>query len=273
MTEQDGQDTQRIGLTLDDLPAGLLERIVAHLCAVEPAAIGVLATGSYAAGRAGRHSDLDLTVLTAVAPQVHYRTWFEACLGVPLHVSAGARALHEWVEEGQTPAEWALGFPTEEVALWVWATAAARAVLGDPPIMRRPPASPELEDFLECATKVKRASANADPVGARWHAHRLGCYAPRLLRPLNPPRPVTTTRDALQASLDLEVAPAGYRDDLIRCLGLCPVGDDEVASAAHRLAAGILAFLREHKPDVDPQPDLARYLADGTLERHLSGQC
>jgi hypothetical protein len=31
----------------------------------------------------------------------------------------------------------------------------------------------------------------------------------------------------------------------------------------------LLAFLRERKPDVDDRPDIAGYLADGTLERHL----
>jgi hypothetical protein len=31
----------------------------------------------------------------------------------------------------------------------------------------------------------------------------------------------------------------------------------------------LLAFPRQHKPDVDSQPDIAHYLADGTLERHL----
>jgi hypothetical protein len=33
---------------------------------------------------------------------------------------------------------------------------------------------------------------------------------------------------------------------------------------------GTLGLLREHAPDVGPQPELTRYLADGTLERHLA---
>jgi hypothetical protein len=42
-----------------------------------------------------------------------------------------------------------------------------------------------------------------------------------------------------------------------------------VRAARERLARGLLALLRERAPDVDPQPDLPRDLADGTLERHL----
>jgi hypothetical protein len=48
-----------------------------------------------------------------------------------------------------------------------------------------------------------------------------------------------------------------------------PLGDAEVAAAADRLARGLLAFLRERRPDIDPQPELARRLGDGTLERQL----
>jgi hypothetical protein len=36
-----------------------------------------------------------------------------------------------------------------------------------------------------------------------------------------------------------------------------------------RLGRDLLDFLREHAADVDDQPELVRYLNDGTLERHL----
>src|SRR5206468_745916 len=82
-----------------------------------------------------------------------------------------------------------------------------------------------------------------------------GRYAPRLLRPLNPERRVTGTRDALRAALEMPVVPQGYREDLTLCLGLQGASDEEVATAAVRLATAILAFLRERMPDVDRQPD------------------
>lgn len=272
MTEPVGREGEPPRLTLDDLPAGLLDDVAGRLRAEEPAAVGILATGSYAAGRADSRSDVDLTVLTAVAPRVHYRTWFEPRHGPPLHVSVGAKALADWVEDGARAADWALGFPTEEASVWIWTTDAARAVLGDPPVARRPPALPELEDFLECATKVRRAARDGDNIGARWHAHRLGCFAPGLLRPLNPERRVTTVRDALQAALEIPEAPDAYRADLALCLGLEEASDRDVIIAALHLATGILALLRERRPGLDRQPDLPRYLADGTLERHLEAE-
>ncbi len=269
MPALDNENGSSARFTLHDLPSELLDRVVDCLREVEPAAVGVLATGSYATGRAVLQSDLDVTVLTAVPPQGDYRTWFEPRPGAPLHVSAGARSLSDWVEEGTTAADWSLGFPTEEAAAWVWTTDAARAVLGGHPVMRRPPASPELEDFLECATKVKRAAQGGDALGARWHAQHLGLYAPRLLRPLNRERRVIDVRDALRAALDMAVAPANYRDNLTLCLGLVQADDGEVAAAALRLASSILAFLRIHMPDVHCQPDLPLYLVNGALERHL----
>jgi hypothetical protein len=36
-----------------------------------------------------------------------------------------------------------------------------------------------------------------------------------------------------------------------------------------RLGSDLLAFLREHAPDVDDQSEIARFLSDGTLESHL----
>jgi hypothetical protein len=76
-------------------------------------------------------------------------------------------------------------------------------------------------------------------------------------------------REALTAALALRVTPEHYGADLPVVLGLVEAGDPAVIDAALRLGRELLAFLREHHPDVDAQPDIARYLADGTLERHL----
>jgi hypothetical protein len=80
---------------------------------------------------------------------------------------------------------------------------------------------------------------------------------------------VHSAREALDAALSLSVAPEHYREDLPICLGLTAASAEEVGRAALRLTGELLGFLREHRPDVDPQPDLPRYLADGTLERRL----
>ena len=191
-----------------------------------------------------------------------YRTWFVG----DLHVSVGAKSTDELRRRRSTPAEWSLGFAVDAPAVWVWSTAAAVAALGDPPRVARPPGGPELEDFVESCAKALRAD---DPIALRVAAHGMGETAPVLLRDLNAPRTVRNQVEAVRAALELEVAPDGWADDLAALLALVPADDAHVRDAAERLARGVLALLRERAPDVDPQPDIARYLADGTLERHL----
>jgi hypothetical protein len=48
------------------------------------------------------------------------------------------------------------------------------------------------------------------------------------------------------------------------------VPDARVSDAVERVGRGVLVLLREQGSRVaDAQPDLTRYLHDGTLERHL----
>ena len=53
------------------------------------------------------------------------------------------------------------------------------------------------------------------------------------------------------------------------CLGLAQVSATDVRTAIASLGRELLAFLRQREADIDPQPDIGRYLADGTLEQHL----
>ncbi|OFW73370.1 MAG: hypothetical protein A2Y55_12050 [Actinobacteria bacterium RBG_16_68_12] len=257
------------------LEPDVLDRVVTRLRELEPTAVAILVTGSYARGTADPTSDLDVRVVTHADPSSEYRMWFEDRRGAkPLHVSPSMLSLERFVDERDEPAKWrwALGFPVLDEMRYVWATEDARTILGDPPSRVRRPAPPELEDFTEFVTKVQRAAAAGDGAGVRIFAPYAALLAPGLLRSLNDEFVVRDRRDALDAALSLAIAPDHYRDDLAVCLGLVPVGDDAVAEAALRLGRELLAFLREHKPDVDPQPDIARYLADGTLERHLGSQ-
>ncbi len=230
----------------------------------------MLVTGSYAAARATPQSDLDLTTLLRGEPAVGYRTWFEDRPGRLLHVSAGFESLEEWLRRYDEPADWSFGFPTETAARFLWGTEEARAALPAPPALRRPAASPELEDFVEAASKARRSVARDDMRAARLHAHNMAMLAPRLLIPLNGERRVGDRRDAMEAALSLPVTPAHYRDDLTACLALRAASDAELSDAARRLPVEMLDFLRARCPDVDPQPWLSDYLRDGTLERHLS---
>jgi len=247
---------------LADLPDRLAGRLVARLRDAEPDAVGVFVHGSYADGSAVATSDLDLQAVTLASPRVPYRTWFDG----DLHVSAGAASTDGLRRRRAEPAGWSLGFAVNAPAAWLWSTAAATAALGDPPALTNPPGGPELEDFVEWCAKALRA---AETVELRLAARGVGETAPALIRDLNAPRTVRNRVDAVRAALELATAPDGWAEDLAVLLAVAPAGDDRVRAAAERLARGTLALLRERAPDVDPQPDLARYLVDGTLERHL----
>jgi Nucleotidyltransferase domain len=250
--------------------AAIVEPAVARLRALEPEAVAVLVGGSYAKGTADELSDLDLTAIVE-RDATRYYTWFQERGGQPpLHVSAGVRTVGDYVSRRETPAGWWLGLPVLEAARYAWSTDDARAILGEDPSIRRPAGTPELEDFFEFSMKARRAAAEGDALGLRVWASSLGELAPRLLVPLNEPVFVSSRREAAEAALAFAVAPLHWGEDLRVCLALTPADDNEVGAAALRLARELLAFLREHKPDVDPIPDLVRCLADGTLERQLA---
>ncbi len=259
-----------LSTSLDSLPGGLLGRIVERALGFELDPVAVLVSGSYAAGRAELSSDLDLMVLVGREAAESHRTWFEDRHGHPLHVSCGCKMLDQWIENCREPARWSLGFPTEEVVRVLWATDVGRRRLNDPPTVYRPAGPPELEDFVESASKARRALSAGDGVGARWHAHDMATYSPTMLIPLNPPRRATDRRDALAAALALPLAPPHYAADLASCLSLDGIDHQTFAAATLRLPGELLAFLRERQPDIDPQPWIAGYLADGSLERHLN---
>jgi hypothetical protein len=236
---------------------------------LEPDVVAVLVFGSYARDRADEASDLDLRALTDVQPHVRYRMWFhERADAPPLHVSVGADRLEAWLERRATTDWWTFGFPARQILRYVWATGEARSRLGADPSYDIPAGDPELEDFVEYVGKVQRCASRGDLIGARLFAQGVGLLAPRLMR-----RPeglvVHDRREALEAALSLEEVPPHYRDDLPVILGLATADDAAVVAAVQRLGRELLAFVREHRPEVDPQPDIARYLADGTLERHL----
>jgi hypothetical protein len=242
---------------VDGLEPERLRRIVDALGAYEPETTAVLVRGSYAKGTADAASDLDLTAITPL-PRVRYRMWFDD----DLHVSADAKTADEWVARGAAPATWSFGLAAREDASYVRTDDGTRAALGDPPSVERPWGDPELEDFVEYVVKV----AHADATGARLYAHRAAELAPRLLAPLNNVAVVVDRRHAVEVASSFAVAPRGWREDFTEALG---VAGDDAPAAAVRLARSLLPFLREHAPDVDPQPDVGRYLRDGTLERAL----
>jgi nucleotidyltransferase-like protein len=248
----------------------LLARIVDRVLALEPGAIAILVSGSYAQGAADEQSDLDLVVVREGEPSTPYRMWFEERPGhSPLHVSPSWRSVERCLAERSEPEAWALGFPVHDVTSYVWATDDVRATFGDPPDYVHPPPSPELEDFVEFLGKVRRCASLGDRVGVRAFAREAAALAPGLLRALNPEVVVRNRREAVEAARGLPVAPDHYREDFEVAFGISAADDAAVERSALRLGRDLLAFLRERRPDADPQPDIARYLANGTFERHL----
>jgi hypothetical protein len=259
----------RLEREIPGVPLPLVERVVEQLLGLEPEATAVLLTGSYAKGTAAVASDLDLMAITP-SPRTSYRMWFEEHHpDASLHISVGAKTAAAWQAGANSPARWSLGFPAVNDAVYLWTHPEESASLGDDPSLRHPAATPELEDFLDFVLKAKRSANGADELGLRWFAQAAASLVPALLIPLNEQRIVRDRRDALDAALSLAVAPDTYAADVPICLGLASSSSVEVKAATARLSLDLLSFLREHAPDIDQQPQIGKYLADGTLERRL----
>lgn len=225
--------------------------------------MGVAVLGSYARGDATPSSDLDLHAILREPPRIAYRTWFVD----GLHVSFGFAELAALRRVLARPGDWSLKLPSTVPAAWAWAGDEAREALGDPPDLSRPAGEPELEDFVEWCAKAQRA---ADGLGLRLAARGLADEAPALLLELNEVPVVGSKAEAVRAACAFPVAPEGWPDDLPVLLGVVAATDARVRAAVERVGSGILRLLRERRSRVgDGQPELTRYLHDGTLERHL----
>lgn len=261
------------GLSVRDLPLGLREQVIASCREREPSAVGILVHGSYATATARRESDLDLSIFIAAPATAHYRTWFEdRAEPGRLHVSARSDlTLETWNREADEPKGWALGMPVELRYAWLWsADAHLRTALGERPVRRLPGAKPEVEDMVEALLKVRHARTVDDELGIRLAAQSAARSAAPCVAALNDPEPVHDPRSGLAAVSTLPIASDQWSTDLLVCLGLSPESAQGVCTAADRLVRGVLHLLRDVDPSVDPQPDIARYLADGTFERLLA---
>jgi phosphoribosyl-AMP cyclohydrolase len=243
----------------------------------EPRALAILTHGSYARGAAEPHSDLDLDVLLDAEPTVGYRSAFEELPdGRLLHATIANWSLAAWLDQFASPAEseaWAFFLPARQVARLLWATPEAAAQL-EGRVTLTLSASPQLQDLLESAAKVRNALARGDELGVRLAAQGVASRSPAVLAILGEPLIVDTMRDALQAALELAVAPPGYRDDMLICLGMSGRAStaQEVHDAALRLASGAVAALQT-RPGLAAgrfEPGLPEALADGRVMRLLT---
>lgn len=261
-----------VGASVTDLEPELAGRVIGSCRAREPSAAGILVHGSYATGRASDESDLDLALFIEGEPSEHYRTWFEARDGLaPLHVSARCDLnVVVWDQEREEPEDWALGLPVELPHVWLWRGDRRLAErLGDHPVLSKPGGPPEIEDMVDAALKMRRHARGGDELSARLEAQAAARFAAPTVCALNDPEPVTDPGSALAAVLALPVAPPGWQADLPVAMGLTAAALDEVVQTTIRLVRGTLRLARERNPGVDPQPEIKRYLVDGTLERLL----
>ena len=239
-----------------------------------PGTVAVILKGSHARGSASPHSDVDFDVLVETVPYEEYLVFFEdAGNGRLRHISVAVQDLEGWLAEADEPVDWAYGLPAAETTRLLWARDDAPQGMLDRPARMHPPEPMELEDFVEGWGKVRNALAKGDDLAMRMAAQKLARLCPGLLRPLNPETLPSNRREAMQAVLAFPVAPAGYREDLLRCFGLSSdaVPMQELHDAARRLVSGTIALLRDNADQVKDilEDDLYAYLIDGTLERYI----
>lgn len=252
--------------------SGFLEDWAARLRdAAERPVVGILLRGSHARRAATAHSDVDLDVLVGGSPYAARRAYLAETAGRVTHVSVAARDVRSWVHRLGEPADWAFGLPVTTPARLLWADPHWRPRI-DLPVLCQPAEPPRLEELIAMLGKAAAARAAADRLGVRLAVADLARLCPSVLRPANPSVRVSSRRAAFAAALELPVAPAGYRDDMLLCLGLRPGGTGQLWAAAVRLVAGILPLIRPYAAEIAGAAgaDLADALVDGRLDRYVA---
>ena len=255
------------------------ERLVAmwveRLQRDEPDAVVILLKGSAARGDAGPHSDVDFDVLTASGPREAYLAYLvETGEEWLIHVSVAVHDIAGWLAQETEPAAWAFALPVAEATRLVWTRDDTWHERLARPSLPHPPGQAELEDFIADFGKVKNAHVARNELALRLAAQGLAQRCPSLLRLVNPAVQAGTRYEALLASLDFPLAPPGYREDLLVCLGLVgrATTADEVHTAAGRLVTGVVEVLQPHAQHLGSEFEahLPVYLADGTLRRYVA---
>lgn len=124
--------------------------------------------------------------------------------------------------------------------------------------------------MIDALLKMRRHGRSGDELGVRLEAQAAARFAAPTVAALNSPRAVATPREALETLLALPTAPQHWAEDAVLALGLSTAAVEEVVAAAERLVTGTLRLARDVNPEVDQQPDIARYLSNGTLEAMLN---
>lgn len=240
-----------------------------------PGAVAIVLKGSHVRAAAGPWSDIDFDVLVSdVEIAQPYLTWIEPDeAGRLAHVSVAVDSVEDWLAGTREVAAWSFGFPAFEATRLLWLGRPSLLAELDCPGRSHPGGEPELEDFIEELGKARNARLRGDDIALRLAVQEIAQLCPTLLVPLNAQAQPATRPEALNAALHLAVAPDGYRDDMLLCLGLSGQGStiDGALAAGTRLVTGTLALLEANAdllcPDLAPHwPDL---LTSGLLRRYL----
>ncbi|HYI25072.1 MAG TPA: nucleotidyltransferase domain-containing protein [Thermomicrobiales bacterium] len=240
-------------------------------------AVAIILKGSHARGSAGPWSDLDFDVLVFdedIADRYLSRIE-ENDEGRLVHVSVAVESVEGWLEGFDEAASWSFRLPSREATRLLWLGRPSLAAELDQPFRHHPAGEPELEDFIEGLGKARNAHRRGDELTLRLAVQDLASLCPSLLVPLNDPLlAIPGTRpESLRAALDFAIAPAGYRDDLLLCLGLTglPSTPDTLMAAAERLVSGTLGLLEANADRLGPllAPELPEQLSAGVLRRYL----
>lgn len=240
-----------------------------------PGAVAVVLKGSHVRGNAGPWSDLDLDVLVFNEEIAQpYLAWIEDDgSGRLVHVSVAVESLDDWLDGFREVASWSFGLPSREATRLLWCGRPSLRAELDRPGRIHPGGEAELEDFIEELGKARNAWLRGDELALRLAVQEIAQLCPSLLGPFNDPVYPGTRPEALRAALDLPVAPAGYRADMLRCLGLDGHAStaDEVLAAGERLASGTIDLMEANADRISPllPPHLFKLLASGLLRRYL----
>jgi phosphoribosyl-AMP cyclohydrolase len=251
------------------LDGRLVDEWVPRLRREVPDAVAIFLAGSQLRGDAGPYSDIDFDILVAHGPRDEWPGFVAVHGDRPVRISTWIRDVDAWLAASQEPQDWAFGLSCADPLRLCWADGPWRDRL-DRAELTYPAGPPEVDHFEGDAGKVANAWTAGDEPVLRLAAGDLARSVVSLLAPLNPRPPVRSRPEALRSLLGFDPAPAGYRPDVLTCLGLrgepTAVG---VAAAARRLATGTVQVLRTHEETLAPlvPEHSARSLHDGSLYR------
>lgn len=246
-----------------------IQNFVIRLRQDYPDAAAVVLKGSHARGQAKPWSDIDFDVLLSTPNVEEYRTWIEPVGERLVHISAAVETLDAWLDDANEPSSWSLGFPTIETTKLLWAVDDEYRELLDHPYQTHPPHEIEIEDTMEALGKMRNALNRGDVPGVYRNANKLATLLPTMLVPINPPTPVSNSREAIDAVVALTNVPEGFVEDWLSCMGYVDSRTPEsTLEAATRLFIGTLHLLPPDQEIVGK--DFDDLIRDGVIEAYLN---